>query len=68
LKRAGAISAREKLVEMQQSGECWIKSCCDWDDRQDGDICSLDYRRRSIADKMKRIYTETSLNTEFFQF
>lgn len=46
-------------------GECWIKSCCDWNERQNDDICGLDYSRLSVADKMKSIYAGTSLNAEF---
>lgn len=46
-------------------GDCWIKSCCDWGDRQDNDVCGLDYSRLSVTDKMKSIYTGTSLNAEF---
>lgn len=111
-KRAAAISAREKLVQVLKSGEqdykaiqevmdydknidehnieqisakllfdltrntgfevskgkigdCWIKSCCDWLERQEDDICGLDNARLSIADKMKSIYYGTSLCREF---
>jgi hypothetical protein len=112
IKRAGAISAREKLIKTLHSGElnykviqevmeydnniddhnieqlsakllfdltrntgfevskgvigdCWIKSCCDWLDRHNNDICGLDNTRLSIANKMKSIYVGTSLNKEF---
>lgn len=107
-KRAGAVSAREKLVSSIDSetmnyknikeiveyderigeynieqlsakllfdltrntgfevskgkiGECWIKSCCEWVNRKEDDICGLDYRRLSIYDKMKSIYEGTCL-------
>lgn len=46
-------------------GECWIKSCCDWLERQADDICGLDKTRLSVADKMKSIYSGTSLCREF---
>lgn len=46
-------------------GECWIKSCCQWGDRQDDDCCGLDHNRLTIADKMKLIYEKTSLKKEF---
>ncbi len=46
-------------------GECWIKSCCDWKNRQDNDICGLDYEHLSVEDKMKSIYAGTSLSVEF---
>ena len=46
-------------------GECWITSCCDWVDRQEDDICGLDDDRLSVANKMKTIYTDTSLREKF---
>ena len=45
-------------------GECWIKSCCEWDERQEDDICGLDYNRLSVFDKMKRIYVGSSLKLQ----
>lgn len=46
-------------------GECWIKSCCEWEERQEDDICGLDNSRLSVFDKMKRIYMESSLKLQF---
>ena len=46
-------------------GECWIKSCCEWKERQEDDICGLDYSRLSALDKMKRIYKGSSLEMLF---
>lgn len=46
-------------------GECWIKSCCEWKERQEDDICGLDNNRLSVFDKMKRIYTGSSLKQQF---
>lgn len=46
-------------------GECWIKSCCDWLERQADDVCGLDKTRLSVTDKMKSIYSGTSLCREF---
>lgn len=46
-------------------GDCWIKSCCDWKERQESDVCGLDQRRLSVYDKMKSIYEGTSLRTQF---
>ncbi len=46
-------------------GECWIKSCCEWKERQEDDICGLDNNRLSVFDKMKRIYTRSSLKQQF---
>lgn len=42
-------------------GDCWLKSCCDWMDREDNDVCGLDDNRLSVAEKMKCIYVGTSL-------
>ena len=46
-------------------GECWIKSCCEWKERQEDDICGLDYNRLSVFEKMKRIYDGSSLRLQF---
>ena len=46
-------------------GDCWIKSCCKWDNRQSDDKCGLDNKRLDIDKKMKKIYKETSLCKEF---
>lgn len=111
-KRAGAVSAREKLINSIESktmnykdikeiveydehigehnieqlsakllfdltrntgfevskgkiGECWINSCCEWLEREEDDICGLDYSRLSIYDKMKSIYEGTCLKEQF---
>lgn len=111
-KRAGAIAAREKLVQIISSGqinykeiqeildydgnlcnhnieqlsakllfdltkntgfevskgnlgECWRRDCCEWTERQEDDICGLDQMKLSLNDKMKSIYSGTSLQREF---
>ena len=46
-------------------GECWINSCCEWNERQDDDICGLDSERLSLYDKMKIIYENTCLKEQF---
>lgn len=48
-------------------GECWTKSCCEWDERQEDDICGLDYSRLSAFDKMKNIYRKSSLKEQFLK-
>ena len=45
-------------------GECWIKSCCEWEKRMESDICGLDFNRMSVYDKMKNIYEETCLKEQ----
>lgn len=111
-KRAGAIAAREKLVQIISSGqinykeiqeildydgnlcnhnieqlsakllydltrntgfevskgnlgECWRQNCCGWNERQEDDICGLDQTKLSLNDKMRSIYSGTSLQREF---
>lgn len=111
-KRAGAITAREKLVNIIKSGEmnykaiqeiidydsnlnnhnieqlsakllfdltrntgfevskgdlgeCWRQNCCEWADRQADDICGLDQTKFTLKDKMKCIYSGTSICGEF---
>lgn len=46
-------------------GECWTKSCCEWEKRQKDDICGLDDNRLSLFDKMKKIFDGSSLRTQF---
>ena len=46
-------------------GECWINSYCEWNERQDDDICGLDSERLSLYDKMKIIYENTCLKEQF---
>lgn len=46
-------------------GECWIKSCCEWEKRMPDDICGLDNRRLSVSDKMKKIYEGSCLKEQF---
>ena len=52
-------------VSKGKIGECWITSCCEWDDRMDDDICGLDNSRLQLTDKMKHIYEGTCLVTQF---
>lgn len=52
-------------VSKGKIGDCWLRSCCEWEKRQENDICGLDNDRLGLADKMKRIYIETSLRAEF---
>ena len=42
-------------------GECWIKSCCEWEERMPDDICGLDASRLQLKEKMKQICKGTSL-------
>lgn len=49
-------------VSKARIGECWIRSCCDWPERQDDDICGLDNSRLDLYDKMKHILVGTCLS------
>lgn len=46
-------------------GECWIKSCCEWEKRMPDDICGLDADRLNLRAKMDRILEGTSLLVQF---
>lgn len=46
-------------------GDCWIRSCCEWQERQEDDICGLENNRMSISEKMRAVYQGTSLSKEF---
>lgn len=52
-------------ISKRKIGECWTKSCCEWDNRQEDDVCGLDYSRMTIYDKMKSIYESTCLKEQF---
>lgn len=51
-------------VSKSKIGDCWIKSCCEWEGRQNNDICGLDGSNLPIRSKMKEIYYGTSLYRE----
>ena len=46
-------------------GECWRQNCCEWADRQEDDICGLDKDRLTLNNKMRSIYSGTSLYKKF---
>jgi len=54
-------------VSKSKLGPCWHISCCEWDDRQEDDICGLDKRRIDLTEKMRQIYRETSIRKEFIK-
>ncbi|MCD7726427.1 MAG: hypothetical protein LUI12_12895 [Clostridiales bacterium] len=54
-------------VSKGRIGDCWVKSCCEWGNRQENDICGLDISRLSLMDKMKSIYYGTSLKAELLK-
>ena len=52
-------------VSKKSIGECWIKSCCEWEERMPDDICGLDTSRLSLKEKMKQICEGTSIMKQF---
>ena len=52
-------------VSKGKLGACWMKSCCEWEERREDDICGLEHHRLSVFDKMKAIYDGSSLKERF---
>lgn len=52
-------------VSKSSIGECWIKSCCEWERRMPDDLCGLDEGRLQIKEKMQSIYKGTGLLMQF---
>lgn len=52
-------------VSKRDIGDCWIKSCCEWKNRMNNDVCGLDNSRLQLSEKMEHIYEGTSLVTQF---
>lgn len=52
-------------VSKGKIGECWIKSCCEWEERMADDVCGLDINRLQLSEKMQRICVGTSLLKQF---
>ncbi|MDL2302739.1 hypothetical protein LJC58_10385 [Lachnospiraceae bacterium OttesenSCG-928-D06] len=52
-------------IAKRSVGECWIKSCCEWEERMPDDVCGLDVSRLPLKEKMKQICEGTSLLKQF---
>ena len=52
-------------VQKGKLGPCWFESCCEWNEREEDDICGLNDNRISAKEKMLEIYHLTSLEREF---
>lgn len=52
-------------VSKGKIGDCWLRSCCEWKEREIDDICGLDNSRLLIYDKMKALYEGTCLKEQF---
>ncbi len=48
-------------------GECFIVDCCDWESRQEDDLCGLDATRLSAYNKAKTIVMESVLWKAFLE-
>lgn len=46
-------------------GECFINSCCEWEDRSEDDICGLDGRRINSAQKARILVDHSMLKKAF---
>lgn len=51
-------------VSKGKIGECWVNSCCEWQDRQENDICGLDHRKMSLLEKMRSVYMGSCLKEQ----
>lgn len=49
----------------KQIGPCFIKSCCEWNERQEDDICGLDNNRLEISVKLEQILKYSVLQSAF---
>lgn len=49
----------------KQVGFCFINSCCEWDDRQENDLCGLDDKRLSVSEKIEQMVNHSILQAAF---
>lgn len=47
-------------------GECFLNSCCDWNERQSDDICGLDANRLSSKEKVSQLIEDSMLKEVLF--
>lgn len=52
-------------VSKGKIGNYWVKACCEWEDRQEDDICGLDHRKMSLLEKMRSVYAGSCLKEQF---
>lgn len=52
-------------TDKSKVGDCFVNSCCIWNDRQTDDSCGLDKNRLTVAEKMKLILNHSVLNAAF---
>ena len=49
----------------KQVGFCFVNSCCEWDDRQENDLCGLDDKRLSVSEKIEQMVNHSILQAAF---
>ena len=49
----------------KQVGFCFVNSCCEWDDRQENDLCGLDDKRLSVSEKIEQMVNHFILQAAF---
>ena len=54
-------------TDKSKIGPCFITDCCNWNDRQDDDICGLDLSRPDLKDKMEKIVKQSALYSAFME-
>lgn len=49
----------------KQVGFYFVNSCCEWDDRQENDLCGLDDKRLSVSKKIEQMVNHSILQAAF---
>lgn len=49
----------------KQVGFCFVNSCCEWDNRQENDLCGLDDKRLSVSEKIEQMVNHSILQAAF---
>ncbi len=52
-------------TDKSKIGSCFVLNCCDWNDRQQDDICGLDKKRLKAHDKIEQIIKHSVLHDSF---
>lgn len=52
-------------TDKSKIGPCFVCSCCEWDGKQDDDICGLDNSKPTLSEKMKQLFEYSVLHKAF---
>ena len=52
-------------TDKSKIGPCFVCSCCEWDGKQDDDICGLDNSKPTLSEKMKQLSEYSVLHKAF---